>query len=446
METVFNQSLWGDEGFSAILSMKTLPEIIKIIIRDTSPPLWNICEHFIFKVFGTDEIYIRGLSLLFFLGTVFFTYKIAAHLFNKKTAFFASLLLFLNPFFFVYAFEGRMYSIMSFGVAGSMYFFLRRKWKSYVFFTLWALYSHHFAMFILFVQAVWFLYEFFFGEKTVAKKMFKYFLIVGLGYLPWAYPLYLQISMVKGGFWLGKPNSGDLAHIIFDYLAEGIKREITIPLLDVALYKLALIFTFVTLLLRNWTKNTKSTLFFLSWFFVPIIVTYLISQKFTSVFYNRYLLYTIPAAALLLATCKRGVASYITISLTLISFFIIDYNYFVNPSKLPFRTYSEYVKSVSDKRDYLINWNSNGSHHLWETKYYGIGAPIYSTSGSDLPYFVGTALMEENDIVREIPESANSVGVVTSGNTDEVKLTGFTQKEFKEFDGLKYILLKKNEE
>jgi len=31
MENVFNQSIWGDEGFSAILSMKSLPEIIKII-------------------------------------------------------------------------------------------------------------------------------------------------------------------------------------------------------------------------------------------------------------------------------------------------------------------------------------------------------------------------------------------------------------------------------
>ena len=445
METVFNQRLWGDEGFSAILSMKPLPDIIKIIIRDTSPPLWNICEYLVFKIFGTNEVYIRGLAFLFFLGTVFFTYKIAAHLFNKKTAVLASLLIFLNPFFFIYAFEGRMYSIMSFGVAGSMYFFLRRRWKLYVFFTLWALYSHHFAMFILFVQGIWFLHEFFFGEKLIAKKMFKYFVIVGLGYLPWVYPLYLQISMVKGGFWLGKPNSGDLIHLIFDYLAEGIKSNITIPLIDVPIYKLALIFTFVTLLLRNWMKNIKNTLFFLSWFLIPIIVTYLISQKFTSVFYNRYLLYTIPAAMLLLATCKRGVASYITIFLVLITFSIIDYNYFIHPAKLPFREYSEYVKSVSEKRDYLINWNSNGSHHLWETKYYNIPAPIYSSGGGDLPYFVGTALMDKNDVVRDIPEDANTVGVVTSGNTEEVKLPNFNQNEVEEFNGLKYILLGRNE-
>ena len=112
METVFNQSLWGDEGFSAILSMKPLPDIIKIIIRDTSPPLWNICEYLVFKIFGTNEVYIRGLAFLFFLGTVFFTYKIAAHLFNKKTAVLASLLIFLNPFFFIYALSIKLLSLI----------------------------------------------------------------------------------------------------------------------------------------------------------------------------------------------------------------------------------------------------------------------------------------------------------------------------------------------
>src|SRR3989344_5989759 len=149
LESVFNQGLWGDEGFSAILSMKSLPEIIRIISRDTSPPLWNIWEWVVFNTLGTDEIYIRGLSLAFFLGAVFFTYKIAAYLWSRKTGFLAALFIALNPFFFIYAFEGRMYSIMAFGVAASMYFFLKiwdkeggKKWDriGYVAATAWALY------------------------------------------------------------------------------------------------------------------------------------------------------------------------------------------------------------------------------------------------------------------------------------------------------------------
>ena len=113
MENQFTTSIWGDEGFSAILSMKSLPEIIQVISRDTSPPLWNITEWFAFQLFGTSEIVIRSLAFLYFLAAIFFTYKIGKLLWNKKTGILAAILTFLNPFFFIYAFEGRMYSIMS---------------------------------------------------------------------------------------------------------------------------------------------------------------------------------------------------------------------------------------------------------------------------------------------------------------------------------------------
>src|SRR3970040_1506379 len=125
MDNVFNQSIWGDEGFSAILSMKSLPEVIKIISRDTSPPLWNILEWLFFRLFGTEEIVIRSLAFLFFMGTVFFTFKIGQLLWGKRTGFLAATLTFLNPFFFTYAFEGRMYSILALGVTASTYFYLR---------------------------------------------------------------------------------------------------------------------------------------------------------------------------------------------------------------------------------------------------------------------------------------------------------------------------------
>jgi hypothetical protein len=330
---------------------------------------------------------------------------------------------------------------MSFGVAASMFYFLKRKWIPYIIFTLFALYCHHFAFFILLVQGVWFLAEIVQKNFITAKKMFRSFLIIAIGYIPWMIPLYRQTKMVSGGFWLGKPTFEDLINLIFDYLARGNRIDINIPIMEVKLYQLALILVFITLILRNWLKNIRSTLFFLSWFLIPILVTYFISQKMQSIFFNRYMLYTIPGAMLLLGTCKRGLSSYITIISTLIIFGTIDYNYFFNPTKLPFRQYSEYVKTQSVSRDILINWNSS-SHHLWETKYYQIPAPIYIPEGKgDLPYFVGTALMEESDIIRNIPDNVKRIGVVTSGPVDEVKINGYTLIDIKEVGGIKYLLL-----
>src|SRR4030042_4754344 len=454
METVFNQSIWGDEGFSAILSMKSLPEIIKIISRDTSPPLWNIWEWIIFNTLGTDEIYIRGLAFIFFLGTVFFAYKIGSFLWSQKTGLLAGLFTFLNPFFFIYAFEGRMYSIMAFVVTASTYYFLRifyndeqirnRDKIGYIFFTLWALYSHHFAFFVVFIQGIWWLYELIFGKRVRAKKMFKIFLITGVGYIPWLIPLYNQTKMVGGGFWLGTPTLNDLGNMITEYLAQGIRNNnLKIPILNLPIHQAALYLVIAIAVFRKWWKNIKRTIFLLLCFLGPIVLTWLISQKFQSIFFNRYLLYTIPAAILVLAS-SRSKVSLIPLTLLVILFGIIDYDYFTHPKKLPFRQYSEYIKSELRPGDFLINWNSS-SHHLWETKYYGIPAPIYiPPEGGDLPFFVGTALMEKGDIIREIPETTERVGVVTSGSVEEVNLPGYTDGEAKDFNGLKFIWYEKS--
>lgn len=447
LENVFTQSIWGDEGFSAILSMKSIPDIIKIISRDTSPPLWNLFEHFAFQMFGASEITIRSLSLLFFLIAVFFTYKIGSLFFSRKSAIIAAFLTLLNPFFFTYAFEGRMYSILAAGVTGSMYFFAKSffgeggKWTriGYIAMTLWALYSHHFAIFALFLQGLWWIYEILFGRRKTATKIFKSFLIIGVLYLPWLYPLYTQTKMVGGGFWLGKPNLNDLRNVIYDYLAEGIKNNsLQLPYLKISLYHSSLYVVFVALIVRKWWKNIKKTIFLLLWFLGPIILTWLVSQRFQSIFYNRYLLYAIPGAMLILAS-SRSKISIVPIIILLISFGIIDYQYFIHPAKLPFNKLAVYVKEGISEGDFLINWNSS-SHHLWETKFYGFPAPIYIPEGKgELPFFVGTALMDKSDIVRRIPENTQRVGVVTSGSVDEITLPGYTENEVKAYDKLKFV-------
>ena len=439
MPNQFNTSLWGDEGFSAILSMKSLPEIIRIIINDTSPPLWNISEWIVFNTLGTDEIYIRLLAFTFFLGAVFFTFKIGEYLWGRRIGLVSATLTFLNPFFFIYAFEGRMYSILALGVTASFYFFLRimtseKEAKTldkggYVIATLWAMYSHHFAIFAVFLQGMWFIYEFFKGERKIAISMFKAFIAVGIGYIPWIIPLYNQTRMVGGGFWLGTPTVADFFGLLGRYLGAGIPHT---------LQKASLVLVLLALSLRRWSKkSTKIDFFLLSWFLVPIALTWVISQLFQSIFFDRYLIYTIPAAMLLVSSRTRKLSG-ILLATIVVVFAIIDFHYFTNPTKRPFRELASYVKESRGSGDFLINWNA-GSHHLWETKYYGIPAPIYVPGGEELPFFVGTALMEVSDVVHELPEGAERVGVVTSGPVDEIELPGYTEEEVKEFKNLNFV-------
>jgi hypothetical protein len=148
-------------------------------------------------------------------------------------------------------------------------------------------------------------------------------------------------------------------------------------------------------------------------------------------------LYAIPGGMLVLASQRR---KYINIIFAVLIglFVIIDYHYFTHPIKLPFREMSEYVKSTKGENDFLINWNS-ASHHIWETKYYGIPAPIYIPGEGELPFFVGTALMEEGDIIHELPEGIDRVGVVTTGPIEEIELPGYTESEVKQMDRLKFV-------
>jgi len=438
----FTVSIWGDEGFSAILSLKSLPQIIKIIATDTSPPLWNITEHFAFGLFGVNEITIRSLSFIYFLGAVFFAYKIGEFLLDRKTGILASILTFLNPFFFIYAFEGRMYSILALGVAASMYFFLKIIYQpekkplfnriGYILATLWAMYSHHFAIFALIFQGLWFLYEHFKGNKKASSSLFKAYIFIALGYLPWLMPLYNQTKMVGGGFWLGTPSFRDFLGLLAKYLGAGIIHK----------YRgIALVLTVLILILRKTSLKISKDAILLGWFIFPIAATWLVSQKFQSIFFDRYLLYSIPGAMILVASNRRKLGQ-IFIVLLIAVLLIVDYHYFTHPTKRPFRELSTYVKSTRQEGDYLINWNSS-SHHLWETKFYGIPAPIYLAEQGELPFFVGTALMEEKDLIHELPGNAKRVGVVTSGPVDEVILPGYTEEEIRSYPNLNFIWFKK---
>ena len=411
----FTASLWGDEAFSAVLSMKSIPEIISIIARDTSPPLYNITEHLWFGLFGTSEVAIRVLSFLYFLIAIFFVYKIGKHLWDKKTGLLASALTFFNPFFFAYAFEGRMYSILAAGVTASMYFFIKRNWVGYVLATTAALYSHHFAIFAVFVQFLWFLKEYLWGKKKIAISILKSFVAIGVLYSPWIIPLYRQTRMVGSGFWLGTPPLKDLGKLLLTYL-------------NISL---------IALVVRKWEENFEKALFLLSWFFGPILLVWLVSQKFQSIFFDRYLLYTIPAAMLLAASQRRKI-SLVAIIITLVAFLSADIFYFTHPIKRPFRELATYVRQSRRGDDYLINWNSS-AHHLWEAKYYGIPAPLYIPEGTKLPFYVGTALMTDTDVTSSLPKKLNRVGVITSGPIEEIMIADYTKSEDKTFGSLKFV-------
>lgn len=426
----FTVSLWGDEAWAANLAIKPIIKIISLVAKDTSPPFYYLLLHTWMGIFGTSEIAIRALSFLFFLLTVLTVFLIGKHLWDKKTGLLASLLVLFNPFLFIYAFEGRMYSLLLLTSTLSVYFFLKKKRWGFILVTTAALYTHHFSIFVIFWEGLWRLKE---NWGQPLKKVFKNlsdFLIIGLFYIPWLYTLYYQTSLVGSGFWLGRPTPKTLLEVAARFLVgpdKGLAQAI------------ALTAIILVLLLRQWQKDKEKSFFLWGWFLVPLLLTYLISQFFQSIFFDRYLLVVAPAASLLIASLRRKRLSFGLFLIAILALLTIDYHYFFHPIKRPFRELANFIKKEAADLP-LINYNA-AAHHLWETKYYGLKAPIYSPN--PLPFYTGTALMEENDVVSELP-AQKEIGLISSAPPNEVSLPGFTIKKTKQFESLWFLWLERN--
>lgn len=104
-----NQSLWLDEAAQVIESARPLSQQLKIE-GDFQPPLFHIILHFWMK-FGTSEIWMRLLTIIISVLSIYIFYKIGEKIVNKKFAVLSSFLLAINSFAIYYSQELRPYPL-----------------------------------------------------------------------------------------------------------------------------------------------------------------------------------------------------------------------------------------------------------------------------------------------------------------------------------------------
>lgn len=209
-------SLWYDEVFSIRVGRLAWGDIIRLSLSDVHSPLYLLLLNFWTGLFGETESAVRMFSVLFSVLTVFVIYHLALRLFNSRTAFFAALFITLSPFHVFYAQETRVYSLLTFVSATSVYFFVswlkedtRLSSVLYVISTAILLYTHLYAAFVVMAQVFYFALLFLREGGTFARRVRRWLilqLITASLFLPWAVVVWQQATRARQGFWISEPD------------------------------------------------------------------------------------------------------------------------------------------------------------------------------------------------------------------------------------------------
>lgn len=303
-----NQSLWLDEATQVILSADSLTNIIFNHGADFHPPLSYVLMHF-WLYFSSSEIWVRLLSVIFGLASIWMLYKFAIKVFNEKIALLSALLLAISPYHVYYSQEARMYSEATFFAVVSMFAFYNLLQKAkiinyliYVLSTSALIYTHYDGLFLIAAQLTFLI----FFKRNALKIFLKSLLLIVLLYLPWIPQLLVQL---KGGTNIDNylPGWRDVLSVsfykaipltFFKFSFGRIDFDNTILYISIAAVT---IFVFGLILYRGILEvKQNDRKIVILWFFLPVILAFLISFKIP-INQPFRILYALPAYYILLA-------------------------------------------------------------------------------------------------------------------------------------------------
>ncbi len=387
------QSFWRDEAFSYFLAKKNLFEIIFLSLKDFSPPLYYLILHFWMKIFGSSEIALRLMSLIFFWLTtyVFFIFLTDILKLKVSKAFFYLIFFIINPLQLYYGFEARSYSMFSFFSLTSFYFLFKNNKKMYLLSTILGLYTHYFMIFVLAIQ------YFVFKSKNQ--------IIAFLSFLPWLIFTLINKNFFNESFWIKKTQLKDMINFVgnlytgYEYDFKFFDKNI----FKLSLFLLIIIFTIIFFKL----KNKKEKLFLKTLIIWSVIAPFLITiiSFIKPVFLPRYLIFANTGLLILLIYILEKypkIIKFITIIILLI--ITIKYNQLQikERKKINLKKSILEIKSLMKKNDYLYVTDEldffTAQYYLDENRVY-----IWGKTYEEIPNYVGKVLIDKNKVKNLLP-------------------------------------------
>jgi mannosyltransferase len=309
------QSLWIDEAWSFAVAVAPLKiSLENILATGNHVPLYFLMLRPVSLIGGSETI-LRFPSVVFGVLSIPMIYQVGRLCLGKSAGLLGAFLLALNPFHLWYSQEARMYSMVAFSVLGSIYFFLRaikenalKSWGGLVIFSALAYGTHYFALQIALVQFAFILCRF----PILYRAFRKWIICQGLAFLPiipWLIAYFSQEVVAIGIGWITRPTLLAPLETLWTFTSS----------CDSILTPIGLFFVGLLLLqgfLSRQPSHRDHKLFLALWLVLPIMATWLISQR-RPIYVHRYLIIALPAYLVLLAyglvsvpyrTLKRALA------------------------------------------------------------------------------------------------------------------------------------------
>jgi 4-amino-4-deoxy-L-arabinose transferase-like glycosyltransferase len=299
------KELGVDEAFQMDLISRPANEIMYIYlnIEPNNPPLHGLVTHFILTLFGS-YYFVKLFSVFCGLASIFFCYKIAEVLFNKRTALLSALLLALNPLHLFYSQHTRAYAMVIFLFSLFIYVLLRflnepkRKENAIMLASVATIMLYtHYASLIIMVCAACFVF-YWARKKGYGFSILLPFLVAALLFLPQAFVLATHPALARNNVY--ERSVLDAPYIFYKF-GNGANISFLLDTDAFLLYPAFLINILFALGLFKLFKEKKASELFLFFFLLPFPLIALVTIKVTHFFYFRNFTYLLPLFVLPIA-------------------------------------------------------------------------------------------------------------------------------------------------
>jgi len=315
-----------------------------------NPPFYYIFLDYWTYLFGDNEFSIRFPSVIFGLLSILVLYYLASLLFNKRIALFGALILAVNPFHIYLSQQARMYSLFTlFSLLSLIYFFKilkdgrKKNMILYLFFNALNLYTHYFAIFVLFIEVLYFFLSYkkfkFESKSFILTNLFIFIL-----FSPQLIKTYNGLLDKTSEFNWGLRPSEYFISIFNSFLGWNTAFTAIVFLL----------FIFGLLRIKNFDK--KLNLFGIFYVLLPLVVGIFLSFKMAIM--PRYFIFILPIYIMfiskgLINIKYKWIQIFLISGILLISGFNLAEDY-SKPYHAQWREVVKYIESNSQENDIIL--------------------------------------------------------------------------------------------